>query len=69
MSYDEGNKSTGPKATRFPIERFRSKADYDLFEMACDQIDAGVNLDFYLAKSNNGFVKMTDGNFKQYFMR
>jgi hypothetical protein len=60
---------TAPKAIRLEPKKFRSESDYKLHEMACDQIDAGQNCDFYIKKYNTGWVKMPDGTRKQYFMR
>ena len=57
------------KAMRFPENWFRSKSDFELYEMACDQMDEGVNCDFYAQVQNTGFVKMFDGSRKQYFMK
>lgn len=58
-----------PKVTRDDAAKFHSKADYELYLMMCDQIDAGKNCDFYMKKANQGFVKMPDGERRKYFRK
>lgn len=58
-----------PPVQREESHRFHSKGDYELYQMMCDQIDAGVNCDFYRRRVNQGFVKMPNGDRKQYFRK
>ncbi len=61
----------GPKAMRFPENRFRSLSDFKLHQRACDQIDAGLEeaLEFYLKKQNTGFVMTANGGRQPYFFK
>lgn len=61
--------NSGPKARRSPEEDFESHEDFKLYEMACDQIEAGENLEFYLKPANTGWAMLTNGGRKQYFMK
>ena len=58
-----------PPIVREPEHRFYSKGDFDLYVMMCDQIEAGVNCDFYRKKVNQGFVMMPNGNRTPYFRK
>lgn len=63
------DKNAVPKSIRFPVERFRSQSDFKMHQMACDQMDAGINSDFYIKKVNAGFVLDENGARKQFFMK
>lgn len=58
-----------PPVKRFERISFMRDEDYELYTMMCDDIDAGINCDFYRQAKNQGFVKMPDGSRRQYFLK